>query len=73
MAKIYYRAVKSGKRTLESVPERWRDEVRQMLIQESGKHFDPDVVKAFLAREADFVHVAEKFADPAPAPSAAMD
>lgn len=28
---IYYRAVKSGKRTLESVPERWRDEVRQML------------------------------------------
>ena len=49
------------------------DEVRQMLIQESGAHFDPDVVKAFLAREADFVHVAEKFADPAPAPSAAMD
>lgn len=31
LAKIYYRAVKSGKRTLESVPERWRDEVRQML------------------------------------------
>lgn len=31
LAKIYYRAVKSGKRTLEGVPDRWRDEVRQML------------------------------------------
>lgn len=31
MAKIYYRAIKAGKRTLESVPERWRDEVSEML------------------------------------------
>lgn len=31
MAKIYYRAIKAGKRTLESVPERWRDEVKKML------------------------------------------
>ena len=46
------------------------DEVRQMLIQESGAHFDPDVVNAFLAREADFVHIAEKFADPALPPEA---
>lgn len=43
-------------------------EVRQMLIQESGAHFDPDVVAAFLAREADFLQVAEEFADPHPAP-----
>lgn len=48
------------------------DEVRQMLIQESGSHFDPDVVNAFLARETDFVHVAEKFADPVPAPLAVI-
>ncbi len=31
MARIYYKAVKAGKRTLESVPERWRDAVREML------------------------------------------
>lgn len=31
MAKIYYEAVKSGKRTLESVPKRWRDAVAAML------------------------------------------
>lgn len=31
MAKIYYRAIKAGKRTLESVPERWREAVKKML------------------------------------------
>lgn len=31
MAKLYYEAVKAGKRTVESVPKRWRDEVRKML------------------------------------------
>lgn len=31
MAKLYYKLVKTGKRTLESVPERWRDEVAAML------------------------------------------
>lgn len=31
MAKIYYEAVKSGKRTLESVPKRWHDAVASML------------------------------------------
>ena len=31
MAKIYYEAVKAGKRTLESVPKRWRDAVSAML------------------------------------------
>lgn len=31
MAKIYYRAVRVGTRTLESVPERWREQVREML------------------------------------------
>lgn len=41
MAKIYYRAIKAGKRTLESVPERWRDEVKKML--DADKH-DGDVL-----------------------------
>lgn len=31
MAKIYYNAVKAGRRTLESVPERWRAQVAAML------------------------------------------
>nr|DAG63851.1 MAG TPA: hypothetical protein [Caudoviricetes sp.] len=31
MAKIYYKAVKAGTRTLESVPERWRAQVEAML------------------------------------------
>ena len=31
MAKIYYKAVKAGKRTLDSVPERWHDEVKKLL------------------------------------------
>lgn len=31
MAKIYYEAVKSGKRALDSVPKRWRAAVAAML------------------------------------------
>lgn len=31
MAKIYYEAVKSGKRTIESVPKRWRDQVQALI------------------------------------------
>ncbi len=31
MAKIYYNAVKAGRRTLESVPERWRAQVATLL------------------------------------------
>ena len=31
MAKIYYEAVKSGKRALDGVPKRWRDAVAAML------------------------------------------
>lgn len=38
MAKIYYEAVKSGKRTIDSVPKRWRDAVAAML--EAGKKDD---------------------------------
>ena len=31
MAKIYYRQVRAGKRTLDEVPEYWREQVREML------------------------------------------
>ena len=36
MAKIYYRQVKAGKRTIEQVPELWREQV-QALIDADGE------------------------------------
>ena len=35
MARLYCEAVKAGKRTLESVPKRWRAEVEKMLEAEA--------------------------------------
>ncbi|MBX7167482.1 MAG: response regulator [Pirellulales bacterium] len=34
---------------------------RAIVIDESGSHFDPDVVEAFLARETDFIAIAERY------------
>jgi putative two-component system response regulator len=34
---------------------------RSTIVQESGKQFDPDIVQAFLNREAEFVAVADRF------------
>ncbi len=34
MAKIYYRRIVAGEMTLEEVPERWRETVRQLLEDE---------------------------------------
>ena len=31
MAKIYYNLIKAGKKTLDDVPLKWREEVREML------------------------------------------
>ena len=31
MAKIYYNLIMAGKKTLDDVPLKWRDEVRKML------------------------------------------
>ena len=31
MAKIYYRKIKEDEMTIEEVPERWRDEVQELL------------------------------------------
>lgn len=33
MVKIYVRMIQAGKMTLEEVPERWREAVREALIQ----------------------------------------
>jgi putative two-component system response regulator len=34
---------------------------RSIVLEESGSHFDPDVVDAFLAREAEFIAIRERF------------
>lgn len=36
MAKIYYRQIKAGKRTIDEVPEIWRDAVKAMLEADEG-------------------------------------
>ncbi len=34
-----------------------------MVLRETGSHFDPDVIKAFLATEAVFISIASRFRD----------
>jgi putative two-component system response regulator len=36
---------------------------RSMIVEESGVHFDPDVVDAFIEAEADFIQIQSGFAD----------
>jgi CHASE2 domain-containing sensor protein len=38
-------------------------DVRDFIAQQSGTQFDPDIVAAFMARDADFFRVAREFAD----------
>jgi HD-GYP domain-containing protein (c-di-GMP phosphodiesterase class II) len=33
--------------------------VKNMLLEESGSHFDPEVIKAFIALEERFSHIME--------------
>lgn len=49
------------------------DVVRSIIVAESGTHFDPDVVQAFLATEQEFIAIRKQFSavaegPPAPAP-----
>ena len=37
------------------------DVARSIIVEESGTHFDPDVVEAFLATEQEFIAIREKF------------
>jgi putative two-component system response regulator len=39
------------------------DVAKSLILEESGVHFDPDVVDAFLEAEADFVSIQRGFAD----------
>ncbi len=40
------------------------DVARRMIFDESGKHFDPDIVEAFAMNEEEFLHVRNRFAKP---------
>lgn len=39
-------------------------EVKQIILDGRGRHFDPDIVDAFLACEPDFTAIARRLADP---------
>jgi putative two-component system response regulator len=45
------------------------DEVRAQIVKESGKHFDPDVVQAFLDVETEFDRIRQEMADEALVPA----
>ena len=40
------------------------DVAKSMIVNDRGTHFDPDVVDAFLAREAEFIAIHDRFAEP---------
>lgn len=40
------------------------EQARQILLEGRGRHFDPDVVDAFIATEAEFQRIAREFVDP---------
>lgn len=44
------------------------EKARHLILEGSGKQFDPDIVAAFVAREADFRQVARQMGDP-PSPT----
>lgn len=39
------------------------DVARELIIEQDGRHFDPDVVEAFRRREADFIRIGQQFHD----------
>jgi putative two-component system response regulator len=41
------------------------EEAREVILAGRGRHFDPDVVDAFLTNYAEFVRIAERHSDTA--------
>jgi len=39
------------------------DVAKSIIVKESGSHFDPDIIEAFLATEAAFIQTREQFAE----------
>lgn len=50
-----------------------RDTARQMIIHGAGKHFDPDIVAAFLLVEPEMARLAETMADAGASPQSAVE
>lgn len=46
------------------------DIARSIIVDDSGKHFDPDVVDAFTANEQTFIEIADRYRDDADADAA---
>jgi len=44
------------------------DIAKSMIVKESGEHFDPDIVAAFVRTEARFLEIRDRFAEPVPTP-----
>ncbi|MBM4201473.1 MAG: HD domain-containing protein, partial [Gammaproteobacteria bacterium] len=42
------------------------DEVRRLIVRESGHQFDPDIIEAFIAVFDELKTIAQRFSDPAP-------
>ncbi len=42
-------------------PKMAHESTRKIILEGNGKHFDPDVIQAFLNRESEFVTVSERF------------
>lgn len=55
-----YDALRSKRYYKEALPH---DECHRIIIEERGRHFDPAVVDAFLAREQEFLAVSENYVD----------
>lgn len=53
-----YDALTSKRPYKEAFPH---EKARKIILEENGKHFDPDVVRAFLTLEGNFQAIAEKF------------
>lgn len=42
------------------------EKAREMIVKQSGKHFDPEVVAAFLRREREFIDIRNRFPETLP-------
>ncbi|HEX7379519.1 MAG TPA: response regulator [Pirellulales bacterium] len=45
------------------------DLVRSIIVAESGSHFDPDIVQAFLATEPEFIAIRQRYSDASAQPA----
>jgi putative two-component system response regulator len=48
------------------------EQAMEIILEGRGKHFDPDVVDAFVSRLTDFREIADRYVDPEPHPPAAL-